>query len=112
MPRAKTGFDKYVQGRMKESDFASAYGEARAEIDVIDHLMRQIDDAREGVCLSKAGLARRANTPPESVRRLLTAKKSNPTLGTVVRLAGAVGLRLELRPTRSPSRRRRAVAHA
>ena len=112
MPRAKTGFDKYVQARMKTPDFASAYRDARAEIDEIDRLMRQIDDARECVSLTKADLARRASTPPESVRRLLTAKNSNPTLQTVVRLASAVGLRVELRPARAPSRRRRAVAHA
>jgi DNA-binding phage protein len=112
MPRAKTGFDKYVQGRMKTPEFASAYRDARAEIDEIDRLMRQIDDARGSVSLTKADLARRASTPPESVRRLLTAKNSNPTLQTVVRLAGAVGLRVELRPARAPSRRRRAAAHA
>jgi len=96
---------------MKDPDFASAYREARTEIDAIDRIMRQINDARESVRLSKADLARRASAPPESVRRLLTAKKSNPTLGTVVRLAGAVGLRLELRPAHAPSRRRRATAH-
>jgi DNA-binding phage protein len=112
MTRAKTGFDKYVQGRMKAPDFASAYRDARAEIDEIDRLMRQIDGAREHVSLTKADLARRASTPPESVRRLLTGKNSNPTLQTVVRLAGAVGLRVELRPARAPSRRRRAAAHA
>jgi DNA-binding phage protein len=111
MNRAKTGFDKYVQGRMKTPDFASAYTDARAEIDEIDRLMRQIDDARGCASLSKADLARRASTPPESVRRLLTAKKSNPTLQTVVRLASAVGLRVELRPVRAPSRRRRAAVH-
>ena len=112
MPRAKTGFDKYVQARMKTPGFASAYKDARAEIDEIDRLMRQIDDARGRVSLTKADLARRASTPPESVRRLLTAKNSNPTLQTVVRLASAVGLRVELRPARAPSGRRRAVAHA
>jgi len=63
--------------------------------------MREIDEARERVSLTKADLARRANTPPESVRRLLTAKKSNPTLETVVRLENAVGLRVELRPALS-----------
>jgi transcriptional regulator with XRE-family HTH domain len=69
--------------------------------------MREIDEARERVSLTKADLARRANTPPESVRRLLTAKKSNPTLETVVRLANAVGLRVELRPALSRRQERR-----
>ena len=112
MPRAKTGFDKYVRVRMQNPEFASAYKEARVEIDAIDRLMRRIDVARTRAGLSKADLARRASAPQESVRRLLTAKKSNPTLQTVVRLAQAVGLRVELVAESASGRRRRAAAHA
>ena len=112
MPRVKTGFDKYVRARMQDPEFASAYKEARAEIDAIDRLMRQIDVARARARLSKADLARRASAPQESVRRLLTAKQSNPTLQTVVRLAQAVGLRVELVAVRASGHRRRAAVHA
>ncbi len=112
MSRAKTGFDKYVRARMQDPEFASAYKEALVEIDAIDRLMRRIDVARARAGLSKADLARRASAPQESVRRLLTAKKSNPTLQTVVRLAQAVGLRVELVAESAPGRRRRAAAHA
>ncbi len=112
MSRAKTGFDKYVRARMEDPEFASAYKEALVEIDAIDRLMRRIDVARARAGLSKADLARRASAPQESVRRLLTAKKSNPTLQTVVRLAQAVGLRVELVAESAPGRRRRAAAHA
>lgn len=112
MPRDKTGFDKYVRARMQDPGFASAYNEARAEIDAIDRLMRRIDVARARAGLSKADLARRASAPQESVRRLLTAKKSNPTLQTVIRLAQAVGLRVELVAGSGSGRRRRAAAHA
>jgi DNA-binding phage protein len=112
MPRAKTGFDKYVRARMQDPEFASAHKEARAEIDAIDRLMRQIDVARARARLSKADLARRASAPQESVRRLLTAKQSNPTLQTVVRLAQAVGLRVELVAVRASGHRRRAAVHA
>jgi DNA-binding phage protein len=104
--KPKTGFDKYVQARMQDRDFASAYKEARAEVHAVDGLMRQLDEARQRAKLSKADLARRASTPQESVRRLLTAKRTNPSLQTVVRLARAVGLRVELaRATRSNFRR-------
>jgi DNA-binding phage protein len=114
MPRAKTGFDKYVRGRMRDQEFGFAYNEARAEIDAIDRLMRRIDVARTRAGLSKADLARRVSAPQESVRRLLTAKKSNPTLQTVVRLAQAVGLRVELvaESGSGSGGRRRAAAHA
>ena len=45
--KAKTGFDQYVQARMGDRKCASAYREARAEIDAVDGLMRQLDDARK-----------------------------------------------------------------
>ena len=112
MQRTKTGFDRYVQARMQDPEFASAYKAARSEIDAIDHLVRRIDVARARAGLSKADLARRASAPQESVRRLLTAKKSNPTLQTVVRLAQAVGLRVELVAAGASGRRRRTAVHA
>src|SRR5712692_11501211 len=109
--RPKTGFDKYVQARMQDGDFASAYNEARAEIDAVDGLMRQLDEARKRARLSKADLARRVSAPQESVRRLLTAKRTNPTLQTVVRLARAMGLRVRF--TKDPAPRTRSTsAHA
>lgn len=80
---------------MAEDELAAAYREARAEIDAVDALMRQLDEARKRKRLTKADLARRASTPKESVRRLLTAKRTNPTLQTVIRLARAVGLRVQ-----------------
>ncbi len=112
MARTKTGFDKYVRARMRDPEFAFAYKEARSEIDAIDRLMRRIDIARASARLSKADLARRAGAPQESVRRLLTAKKRNPTLQTVVRLAQAVGLRVDLVAVSASGRRRRAAAHS
>jgi len=96
----KTGFEKYVQSRMDDPAFSEAYEAARAEIGAVDALMRQLDEARRRARLTKADLARRASTPQESVRRLLTAKRSNPTLQTVVRLAGVVGLQVQLKPIR------------
>ena len=88
--------------RMRDRDFSSSYREAKAEIVAVDRLMRQLDEARARARLTKADLARRASAPEESVRRLLTAKRSNPTLQTVVRLARAVGLRVELTKTPGP----------
>lgn len=110
MARAKTGFDKYVDARLRDPGFAAAHAEARAEIEAIDALMRQIDGARARAHMSKADLARKARAPQESVRRLLSARKANPTLQTLVRLARAVGLRVELVSGGEP-RRRSGPAH-
>src|SRR5258708_35050160 len=95
---------------MRDRSFAPAYRKARAEIDAVDILMRQLEEARKGARLSKADLARRVSAPQESVRGLLTAKRINPTLQTVVRLARAVGLRVRF--TKDVAATRSTSAHA
>lgn len=79
---------------MRSSGFAEAYTEARAEIDSIDALMREVDKSRIAAGLSKAELARRAGLKPEAVRRLFTAKVVNPTLHTILALIHALHLEL------------------
>jgi transcriptional regulator with XRE-family HTH domain len=107
--RKMTGFDQYVQTQMRKPGFAKTFREAKAEIEAVDGLLRRLDEARLKARLSKAELARRADVPQESVRRLFTAKRSNPTLQTIVRLARVLGLRLELtaaaKRSRGPSKK-------
>jgi len=103
MPRKKTAFDRYFDKRMKDPAFASAYAEARAVIDSTDTLIRTLDDARLLIGVSKADLARQIEARPEIVRRLFTAKDSNPTLATVLELVEALGFHLELVPNRKPT---------
>ncbi len=99
MARKKTGFDRYVEGRLKDPAFASAYAEARTAIDSTDALVRRLDEARLVAGVTKAELARRIGARPEVVRRLFTGDAANPTLATVLKLAEALGCRLELVPT-------------
>jgi|GEM_PF-1034374 len=102
MPRKtrKTGFDHYVERELKSPSFRRVYAEARAEIDSTDGIIRKLihalDAARDAQHLSKAELARNIATPPEVLRRLFTTTAANPTLSTVVKLASALGYRLEL----------------
>lgn len=106
-PKQKTGFDKFFDKQMKSPSFAKSYAEARAEVDVIDGLVRALDAAREKARLSKAELAEAIEVRPEAIRRLFTQKKPNPTLSTLIRLAGALGYRVELvRGARRGQRRR------
>ena len=102
--RGQTGFDRYFTERMKDPGFATEYAEARAEIDAVDSLIRALDQARERSGLTKADLARRIRAKPEIVRRLLTDSRSNPTMGTVLKLASALGFHLELVPNASTRR--------
>ena len=96
--KKKTGFDKYFEQRMKDPAFAAQYRLARAEIDATDVLIRALDEARKRNGVSKAALARRIDTKPEAVRRLLTDEKSNPTMKTVFKIAGALGYHFRLVP--------------
>lgn len=109
MSRKKTAFDRYFDQRMRDPAFATAYTEARAVIDSTDALVRALDRARLVLSMSKAALARQIGARPEVVRRLFTSTGSNPTLATVLKLAEALGFRLELVPNgdrRAPRRTR------
>jgi DNA-binding phage protein len=109
----KTGFDRYVERRMADPDFAGAYAEARGRIDAIDHVVQSLDSAREERGLSKAELARMIGVRPESIRRLFSTPSPNPTLDTVVAVAQALELRVRVEPERrSSSRSRKAAALA
>lgn len=96
--KRKTAFDRYLDERLKDDEFAREYAEARAEINTIDQIMQLLDKARKELNLSKADLARRIGAKPEIVRRLLTAEEPNPTIATVVKIAAALNLRLDLVP--------------
>jgi DNA-binding phage protein len=103
--RKKTSFDKFVDDKMKDVEFASGYRQAKRDIDVVDRIVRALDKARVDLGMSKAELARRISAKPEIVRRLLTEEHANPTMATVVKVAGAVGLRVELVPSAAGRRR-------
>jgi DNA-binding phage protein len=108
MAEARTGAERYLASRLKDPEYRAAYERAKERIDQIDGLIRALDARRTELNLTKADLARRAGVKPEAIRRLFSAEKPNPTLATLVALAGA--LDLELRP--QPRRPRRATPRA
>ncbi len=97
MTAARTGAERYFTRRLEEAEYRLAYEEARKRIDQVDSVIRVFDIRREELHLSKAELARRAGVKPEAIRRLFSAENPNPTLTTLLALAGA--LDLEIRPT-------------
>jgi len=102
--RRKTGFDKFFDEQMADAEFGEGYEKIRNEIDAVDALVRALDDARVEVGVSKAELARQASAEPAAVRRLLTAKRANPTLATFAKLAEALGYEVLLTPKASTAR--------
>jgi DNA-binding phage protein len=107
---AKTGFDKFLEEKLRDSKFRADFEVARAEIAATDALIRALDSARAGRGLSKAELARRIAVKPEIVRRLLTDASGNPTVSTVLKVATALDYHLELVPNEGQRAARAAEA--
>jgi DNA-binding phage protein len=97
----KTGFDRFLDEKLRDPSFRRDYQAARAEIDATDTLIRALEGARAGQGLTKAELARRISVQPEIVRRLLTDMDGNPTIGTVLKLVMALDFHIELVPNRA-----------
>lgn len=90
----RTGAERYLDARLRDSAYREAHDDARRRIESIDRMVRALDRRREDLGLSKAELARRAEIPPEGVRRLFSAQRPNPTMQTLTALAEALGLEL------------------
>ncbi len=99
----RTGAERYLAGRLEDSEYRRTYEQARQRIDQIDTVIRVLDDRRTELKFSKAELARRAGVKPEAIRRLFSSEKPNPTLRTLVALAGALDLELRPEPRRTPA---------
>jgi DNA-binding phage protein len=100
MVEPRTGAERYFARRLEDPDYREAYERAKERIDQIDAVIGALDDRRAELNLTKAELARRAGVKPESIRRLFSAEKPNPTLATLVALAGALDLELRPKPRR------------
>ena len=100
----KTGFDKFLDEKLRDPAFREEYGAARSEIDATDALIRALEGARATRGLTKAELSRRMDVKPEIVRRLLTDAGGNPTVSTVLKVATALDYHLELGAKLAPLR--------
>ncbi len=94
-----TAYEEYKARRLADPGFKALYEQKRAEIDAIDTILTHIEERRQELGLSKADLARLVGARPESVRRLLSARSSNPTLFTVTKLAAVLGMAIDIKTT-------------
>lgn len=99
-----TAYEQYRTKRLSDPGFKALYDQKRSEIDAIDMILSQIEVRRAELGLTKIDLARLVDAPPESVRRLLSDRSSNPTLFTVMKLVSVLGLEIEVKPTVSANR--------
>lgn len=83
---------------LKDPEFLREYVATSIQIATVDRILNELDDAREASGLSKAELARAISANPAAVRRLFSTAEPNPTLGTLARVAAALGLRITVAP--------------
>ena len=101
MPETTTGRWAEMRERIvKTPELREQYERTKRTIVSTRQVLMEIDDERQRAGLSKAELARRIGMTPSVVRRLFSSKSSNPTLGTVINMAGALGIEIELKPAK------------
>lgn len=95
------------EARVQEPEYRREYELARAQIKQVDAIMRQLDELRAELGLTKAQLARAIGKNPAALRRLFTAEV-NPELKTVAALASALDAEVRIVPRkhRRPTRER------
>ncbi len=86
------GAKRYFSRQSENSEYRAEYARAKAEIDFIDSVVREIESRRSHLGLSEAELAQRAGVPARSVRGLLVARRSALRLRTVAAVAAALGI--------------------
>ena len=103
MATPRTGAERYLARRFDDLEYRKEYEAARDRIARVDAVVRVLDERRAAMGLTKAELARRAGMKPEALRRLFSVERPNPTLSTLVALAGALDLEIRPTPVLTPS---------
>lgn len=83
---------------LEDPEFLRDYIIESIRIDAIDNVMNKLESARDEAGISKAELARATNMTPASLRRLLSSKSVNPTIGTLAEIAAVLGYEVGLVP--------------
>lgn len=83
---------------LDDPEFLREYVVESVRIATIDQVINELDEARKVANLSKADIARAINADPATVRRMLSSRQVNPTLGTLAEVAAVLGLRITVEP--------------
>ncbi len=94
MSRERTGAERYFAERMDDPEYRCTVEQARHRDDQFDSIIRLIDQRRNELGWSYEELACQANINPEDIRQIYSLETPDPSFGTVVDLACAVGLEL------------------
>jgi DNA-binding phage protein len=95
MKSAMTASERWVAKRLKKTSERDEVAAMRREIEVVDELVRALEERRAELGISKIELARRINGDRGSLQRLLK-EGGNPTLQTYLSIAQALGCTVNL----------------
>lgn len=99
-------FEADLARDLEDPEFAMLFAVKLAKINAMADILGAIEVARNEKHLSKAEVARRIDRKASAVSRLLGGSEQNPTWDTLVDLAFAVDLELEVRVKKVPKSRR------
>ena len=90
--------DRVIEERdLREPGFAAVVEAELAEVRAFDDLVNVVLDRLNELGWTREELATRAELNAASLRRLLTSPAANPTFATMMSIAEALGLRIEVR---------------
>ena len=93
-----SALDRLIEERdRREAGFADVVESELAEIRVFDDVVNVILERLSELGWTREELATRAELNAASLRRLLTSASPNPTFATMMSIAEALGLRIEIR---------------
>jgi DNA-binding phage protein len=101
-PIAGQAFELFLNEQLRDPEFKAGFERKLAKVKSIAEVMHVIETVRAQEGLAKAEVARRMDRKPSAVSRLLGGDGANPTLYTLVDLADALGLELDVRIKRQP----------
>lgn len=106
MAGEKTNWDRYIEERLQDPEFARMYAEEGQKLDIA----MQISRLRERSSMSQAELARRAGTSRQAISRIETGDCSRLNLEALSRIAEALGVSLSIHLGHARGRRANAPA--
>lgn len=96
MTEVQTGAERYFASRHKNAEYHAAYLQAKAEIDSVDAVVREVQERQQALGLDLDDLATRANVPRRELRRLMSPQRRAARFKTVAAVAAALGLTVRL----------------
>lgn len=102
LKRAGEVFEADLAQHLTDPEFARIFALKLAKINGMADIISAIEKAREEKHISKAEIGRRIERKPSAISRLLNGTEQNPTWDTLVDLAYAVDLELEVKVKRAP----------